>query len=51
MWQKQKLKEIKNLIENEKDSISLNILKMVESSIQKDILNEKETTISPFLLD
>ena len=48
-WQKQKIKEIKLLIENEKDSRILQVLELVKNFINDDINHHRETTISPFI--
>lgn len=48
-WQKQKIKEIDLLIKNEKDFRVLELLEIVKNSISDDIINHRETTISPFI--
>jgi len=48
-WQRQKIKDIETLAVDENDVAILNILNNVKNSIYNDIVNEKETTISPFI--
>lgn len=48
-WQKQKIKEIEILIQNESNYRILNVLERVKNSIYDDILNNRETTKSIFI--
>jgi hypothetical protein len=47
--QKQKIKEIDLLIEDNSDSRIIKVLELVKQSIHNDIMNHKETVVSPFI--